>query len=444
MATMLDILPLELVIEIFRVCSDAHTDSDNNWTTSTEAPLLLTHICRSWRAVALSAPILWTKFHIRCFSSAHTSLAQLWLPRSGKSPIDIAIVGNLSFPTANHFLSTIVDHASRIRKLRLGFDFTDFGLLDVQAATFPELEELYLELRIRIREYGPDDIPEVVRSFGGAMNLRTLGVSYLPVSAFSTPFSRLTRLVASGYDLNRVMDALVHLPNLTHFELSESYLDLYDDVQPPSSEPLLHNTLRSLKLDLEMEMMQALLKLLTLPSLDALYISGLELLPLAFYSFLGRSDPPLKKLYLNPKSVDKAQEVPFFRMRPLNTLEEVALILPTQAGFIDFCDDLASDHSFLPEIRTLEFTFSPFYSSRGVDSIITRVALARLASAVDQRIATGTPWSLRSLSIGTKPNFMWPQASQAREILLGDAELAAPFRRLQARGVEVIVDGRLY
>ena len=54
-------LPLDVLHEIFFHCLPTHR---NPIMKSSESPILLTRICRSWRAVALSSPRIWSKIHI--------------------------------------------------------------------------------------------------------------------------------------------------------------------------------------------------------------------------------------------------------------------------------------------------------------------------------------------------------------------------------------------
>ena len=109
-------LPLDVLHEIFFHCLPTHR---NPIMTSSESPVLLTRICRSWRAIALSSPRIWSKIHIPLpgdpsFSTGYgiitdetslssrrqryTGLLQLrcdvvreWLSRSGTCPLSISM-----------------------------------------------------------------------------------------------------------------------------------------------------------------------------------------------------------------------------------------------------------------------------------------------------------------------------------------------------------------
>ncbi|KAJ7785186.1 hypothetical protein DFH07DRAFT_699116, partial [Mycena maculata] len=54
-------LPPEIVQEIFLACLPTQR---NAVMSAQEAPLILTSICASWRALALSTPALWASLHL--------------------------------------------------------------------------------------------------------------------------------------------------------------------------------------------------------------------------------------------------------------------------------------------------------------------------------------------------------------------------------------------
>ncbi|KAJ6561749.1 hypothetical protein B0H19DRAFT_943110, partial [Mycena capillaripes] len=54
-------LPADVVAEVFAACLPADR---NAIMSSAEAPLLLCHVCRAWRSLALSIPHLWASLHI--------------------------------------------------------------------------------------------------------------------------------------------------------------------------------------------------------------------------------------------------------------------------------------------------------------------------------------------------------------------------------------------
>ncbi|KAJ6578888.1 hypothetical protein DFH09DRAFT_349360 [Mycena vulgaris] len=83
-------MPLDIVQEIF-----VASLPDNPGMTEADAPLLLCHICRAWRSLALSTPRLWQSLNIVVPSydrmSSMTNAAKTWLSRSGVLPLSISI-----------------------------------------------------------------------------------------------------------------------------------------------------------------------------------------------------------------------------------------------------------------------------------------------------------------------------------------------------------------
>ncbi|KAF8882227.1 hypothetical protein BD779DRAFT_935519 [Infundibulicybe gibba] len=111
-------LPVEILTEIFLCCLDA---SEYITPSRRDAPLLLCQICRHWREVALSTPLLWSSLEVY-ERPPMPSLVQCWLERSQPYPVSLSI-----FPAApmcgwktkdifDHFLENV----SRWKKVNLG------------------------------------------------------------------------------------------------------------------------------------------------------------------------------------------------------------------------------------------------------------------------------------------------------------------------------------
>ncbi|KDR83129.1 hypothetical protein GALMADRAFT_58315, partial [Galerina marginata CBS 339.88] len=94
-------LPPDILHEVFYHCLSTHR---NPIMAASEAPMLLTHVCSSWRTIALSSPRLWAQLHItfcdnyRAFRSRAEKTLQIrcdvvkeWLGRSGTCPLSISL-----------------------------------------------------------------------------------------------------------------------------------------------------------------------------------------------------------------------------------------------------------------------------------------------------------------------------------------------------------------
>ncbi|KAJ7057697.1 hypothetical protein C8F01DRAFT_1150705 [Mycena amicta] len=88
-------LPRDIVEELFLACLPGNK---NAAIDTTEAPLILGHICSAWRAISLTTPRLWASLHVPfAFVAAEydrTHVLAEWLGRSGSCPLSLSIVGD--------------------------------------------------------------------------------------------------------------------------------------------------------------------------------------------------------------------------------------------------------------------------------------------------------------------------------------------------------------
>ncbi|KAJ7057744.1 hypothetical protein C8F01DRAFT_1371843 [Mycena amicta] len=88
-------LPRDIVEELFLACLP---DDKNAAIDTTEAPLILGHICSAWRVVSLTTPRLWASLHVPfAFVAAEcdrTHILAEWLGRSGSRPLSLSVEGD--------------------------------------------------------------------------------------------------------------------------------------------------------------------------------------------------------------------------------------------------------------------------------------------------------------------------------------------------------------
>ncbi|KAJ7320797.1 hypothetical protein DFH08DRAFT_1034621 [Mycena albidolilacea] len=133
-------LPNEIVCEIFvhflppyPICPPS---------TGPLSPILLTHICRGWREIAMASPALWRAIHI----SGNDDLVSTFLSRSVLRPLSIHL-NEWQQPfddLAQDFLAPLLPHCARLEYLTLRLS-TYFGppLID---AVMPLLQRIDLAL----------------------------------------------------------------------------------------------------------------------------------------------------------------------------------------------------------------------------------------------------------------------------------------------------------
>ncbi|KAJ7615847.1 hypothetical protein FB45DRAFT_234518 [Roridomyces roridus] len=248
-------LPEDLVREIFVACLPS---KENATLRASDAPMLLCHITRYWRNLALSTPRLWTSLHIFCPPAMVDSTmvqrindtADAWLSRSGSLPLSLSLVQGPSFfpPTDNllvdshrsactMLLQTLVKFAARWGSVRLriadAFDLTPL------TQVVPEDVQM---LRSAAIDYWDNlDMP-----FLAAHGLTTLSlrVSELPAIA-SIHWESLLHLTLSmsndGHDetsgSHDVLPVLRQCSRLETLNVDFDYFSMHAHQSPPAQQP---------------------------------------------------------------------------------------------------------------------------------------------------------------------------------------------------------------
>ncbi|KAJ6561763.1 hypothetical protein B0H19DRAFT_87464 [Mycena capillaripes] len=124
-------LPEDVVTEIFTACLPADR---NAIMSSAEAPLLLCHVCREWRNLAISTPRLWASLHIIAYGNVSklqqiNEATNMWLSRSGVLPLSISIVDYVDvkpLTDCSVLVETLVRFSSRWSQLRFKLNAHSF------------------------------------------------------------------------------------------------------------------------------------------------------------------------------------------------------------------------------------------------------------------------------------------------------------------------------
>nr|GAT51238.1 predicted protein [Mycena chlorophos] len=436
---MLDVLPLELVVEIFRLCLPEGHHSIDSRSFHREAPVLLTQICSSWRKVAISTPSLWSNFHV--FFGFHPQrtehLARLFLPRSRSYPLNLGIhlclshagghVSQFALQGAlDSFLQTIKEHAHHARNFELSAEsLRQLVRFEKEGMSFPMVESL----KVAFDDWDiRDDEWPMMASFASARNLRKLYLESLPLSRLGAPLENITDVIALSHNLQQTIYMLAHLPALEHM-----YLQAKDGAEThllPINAPIVLPCLSNFEMSCDFA--QHLLPLLTLPALKELVISSLSnsdgLSSSTLESLLDRSLCSLKRLQLWTGEVQELPSVSAFKRSNWMMLEELSFALPEKSSLQRFCDAYGADATFLPKLQKLEFICGSHPLAAGAGE-----CLEQLGPVVARRMANDEPWPLRALKV------VWSEYDAGVYGFLANDELHGLFTMLKGRGVDVYI-----
>jgi len=212
-------LPLDVLHEIFFHCLP---NNRNPIMESSESPVLLTRICSSWRAIALSSPRIWSKIHIPLpgdpsFSSGYgiitdetrlssrrqrfNGLLQLrcdvvrgWLSRSGTCPLSISIHHPSSYfdsqnpkvdELSHEMFNILLTFADRWNDVNISMPEEIYNELqgNIKPTTFPSLKSLKLNL---YRQFHANNIEYSPIQLLAAPGLRSITISAMHMTFHMT------------------------------------------------------------------------------------------------------------------------------------------------------------------------------------------------------------------------------------------------------------------
>jgi hypothetical protein len=264
-------LPVDLLREVFYHCLPTEHNAILSYKV---APVVLTNVCSTWRAVALATPVLWASLHIPVpqpmshnmfFGSdlereeyrtsmmdalwKRTTAMKEWLARSDACKLSISLQ-DMSHPdlatvntTYEEFLNTIISHSKRWRSMT--FISSANYLRSISALTaedVPALEEVVINMTTRASQvpaFGQHSLPPILNwaksSFLSAPRLHRVSfinfsenVNMLPLRWRQLTHLSLTNLY-TGWDdrentsLANIAALLAKCPGLVSARLQISY-----------------------------------------------------------------------------------------------------------------------------------------------------------------------------------------------------------------------------
>ncbi|KAJ7094345.1 hypothetical protein C8R44DRAFT_384284 [Mycena epipterygia] len=147
-------LPHNLTSEIFLQClppSPVFSGEFEDGPHPLEAPLLLLHICKIWRSIAISTPHLWASLHLNLADipeSFHSSpeledFIADWFSQAGSCPLSFSVDWSSMGDFGGKSLNTaILRHAPRLQSLALKLAEEQLEDLPDLSGPFPLLEKL--------------------------------------------------------------------------------------------------------------------------------------------------------------------------------------------------------------------------------------------------------------------------------------------------------------
>jgi len=205
----------------------------------------MTHVCRSWRNVLLSAPSLWTQIDFSASANPHQ--AEVFLHRSGNQLLDIyqclSVQGSIE-----PFLSITLHNLFRLQRLSVTSNLPYLGpMLGKFSASAPELK--YLEIRDQGTGEPDTELPDI---FGGRMpKLTSLSLQWFRINLHSFHLPSLTRFnFATGTNtpIQDLTSFFERCPSLEFIELFFSYL-VHTPPTPPPYRRVRLAALRELRLE---------------------------------------------------------------------------------------------------------------------------------------------------------------------------------------------------
>jgi len=157
------LLPTEILYTILRAVLDEIVECDMMISPKPEHELLpgglsfphtMALVCRYWRDVVFSAPVLWTRIFCVLPASGSTveQMLSYQLEKTGILPVDLTIVSKKVYPLYDIVLRCIGPHIGRLRSLRISNLSSSLSHVNNDIITLPSyapwLECLQLDTRL--------------------------------------------------------------------------------------------------------------------------------------------------------------------------------------------------------------------------------------------------------------------------------------------------------
>ncbi|KAJ7160300.1 hypothetical protein C8R46DRAFT_1107698 [Mycena filopes] len=313
-------LPLEIASEILL---DAISNPPVPHPSA--GPLLFLSVSHLWQNIALSTPSLWASLRLNSVprGKLFAQGCEAWISRARTLPLSLSLRGSLG----RRICAVIKQNADQLRNL------------DICVPSAEDLDRLLVPFPV---------------------------LTTLTIGAFT---NRTTEAYFLGAD--EILEMLRAAPALEVFELKEVHPEEDIHCSGVYAEALTHASLRELRLGTSPpgrgRTSAIILQYLTLPALNTLVVSDLDITHADFIAFMTRSSPPLRSLSLNVAAMDADEwssdlVINYFQLIPGLTHLDVWIDGDEEADedpFAAFLQLLAAVPDFLPNVKDLTLrTFS--------------------------------------------------------------------------------------
>ncbi|KAJ7621936.1 hypothetical protein DFH06DRAFT_1305670 [Mycena polygramma] len=328
-------LPLEISSHIFQLCvpgSSPQSDFPDETPAPdpSDAPTLFLGVCNSWSSIALSTPSLWTTIHTDLPNATHF---ETWLSRARSLPVSFISRCTLSFAV----ISLVKQHAHRMLSL------------DIVLNSPEELREMMTRF---LGSCPPVLVEYTILCALVIVHTRTGG--HEP-TRFPTLKKLSIRHAGNMFDpwyLELCADALHVAPALVECQFINMYSRGQEIQNTDDDDARTHLSLQHLRLGhpaderwAVMGSSSRLLKAVTLPALETLFIGNFDMLASDFNSFLARSSPPLRSLCILPYDTEIDGAV-----GSIPTLTDLTIDCGDRPSVLDI---MATNQNFLPNLQSL-------------------------------------------------------------------------------------------
>jgi hypothetical protein len=359
-------LPLEILAEIFLFCSDTlkrryefdRPADPRRW----RAPMLLCQVCRHWREVAISLPLLWCSLSGTGSFTPNPAFIKLWLARSRGLPLSLSLeapVGYENTPKYHAHASKMFDlFSNEMHRWRtMSFTLNDnlarqfIATVDSKAQILEELE-----LVLDRASSASEEVSALLTSLSKLHTLSWWG-NLSAASLCNIPFHRLTHIYMAS--CNSAQDVIACLSQCTMaLELHWHRVDCWD---PPPVCGLPQTTLHLQSLYLKGTGDFAhILSRLTLPSLKYLRLETQSKAQKhkLLEDFLHRSSCPLQQFILDDIYVDQESIVKYLTIPFLETIPDIQVYLGETAKDDVFQEmQELKDSQDTPTFRRLQISY---------------------------------------------------------------------------------------